>query len=45
VVRDTFVKEALAGEISEATRATVAQASGPGPTLALLLGSPEFQRR
>jgi uncharacterized protein (DUF1800 family) len=45
VVRDVFVKEALAGEISEGTRATVAQATAPAPALALLLGSPEFQRR
>jgi uncharacterized protein (DUF1800 family) len=44
-VRDGFVDHALAGEISEATRATVAQATQPAQALALLLGSPEFQKR
>jgi uncharacterized protein (DUF1800 family) len=44
-VRDEFVRGALGGEASETTRAAVMQASGAGSALALLLGSPEFQKR
>jgi len=36
---------ALAGDISEPTRATVAKAAAPPQAVALLLGSPEFQRK
>ena len=36
---------ALAGDLSEPTRATVAQATAPPQAVALLLGSPEFQRK
>jgi uncharacterized protein (DUF1800 family) len=36
---------ALAGDVSEPTRATVAQATAPPQAVALLLGSPEFQRK
>jgi uncharacterized protein (DUF1800 family) len=35
----------LAGDLSSSTRATVAKASRPAQAVALLLGSPEFQRR
>lgn len=35
----------LAGDLSEATRATIAKAQAPLQALALALGSPEFQRR
>jgi uncharacterized protein (DUF1800 family) len=44
-VRDSFVDQALAGDLSGTTRATVAQATQPAQALALLLGSPEFQKR
>ena len=43
--RDTIVDEVLAGDLAPATRATVAKASTPTQAIALLLGSPEFQRR
>ncbi|HKH71575.1 MAG TPA: DUF1800 family protein, partial [Vicinamibacterales bacterium] len=36
---------ALAGDLSAPTRATVARASAPPQAVALLLGSPEFQRK
>jgi uncharacterized protein (DUF1800 family) len=36
---------ALAGDVSEPTRATVAQATARPQAVALLLGSPEFQRK
>jgi uncharacterized protein (DUF1800 family) len=36
---------ALAGELSEATGSTVARASTPQQAAALILGSPEFQKR
>lgn len=36
---------ALAGDVSEPTRATVAKATEPAQAVALLLGSPEFQRK
>ncbi|MEO6212044.1 MAG: DUF1800 domain-containing protein [Vicinamibacterales bacterium] len=36
---------ALAGDVSEPTRATVAKAAAPSQAVALLLGSPEFQRK
>jgi len=40
-----LVKSALAGEISEATASTIAKATTSPQALALVLGSPEFQRR
>jgi uncharacterized protein (DUF1800 family) len=43
--RDTIVNEILAGDLASSTRATVAKASTPAQAIALLLGSPEFQRR
>jgi uncharacterized protein (DUF1800 family) len=43
--RDTIGDEVLAGDLAPSTRATVAKASTPAQAIALLLGSPEFQRR
>jgi uncharacterized protein (DUF1800 family) len=45
VTIDALVASALAGELSEATAATVAKATTPPQALALVLGSPEFQRK
>jgi uncharacterized protein (DUF1800 family) len=45
VTSDALVASALAGEISESTAATVAKATAQPEALALVLGSPEFQRR
>ena len=42
---DVFVDQILAGDLSEATRSIVGRATQPSQALALLLGSPEFQRR
>jgi len=43
--QDTIVAEVLAGDVSEATRSIVSKAAEPAQAVALLLGSPEFQRR
>jgi uncharacterized protein (DUF1800 family) len=43
--RDVIIDQVLAGDLSSSTRATVAKASTPSQAVALLLGSPEFQRR
>jgi uncharacterized protein (DUF1800 family) len=43
--RDTIVDDILAGDIAPSTRATVAKASTPAQAIALLLGSPEFQKK
>jgi uncharacterized protein (DUF1800 family) len=43
--RDEIVDHVLAGDLSASTRETVAKASRPTQAVALLLGSPEFQRR
>jgi uncharacterized protein (DUF1800 family) len=45
VKADALVAHALAGDLSESTRATIAKAAGPAQAAALVLGSPEFQRR
>jgi uncharacterized protein (DUF1800 family) len=42
---DALVASALAGELSDTTAATVAKATTPPQALALVLGSPEFQRK
>jgi uncharacterized protein (DUF1800 family) len=42
---DALVASALAGELSATTSATVAKATTPAQSLALVLGSPEFQRK
>jgi uncharacterized protein (DUF1800 family) len=43
--RDTITDEVLAGDLSSSTRTTVEKAARPSQAVALLLGSPEFQRR
>ena len=43
--RDAFVDQVLAGDLSAATRSTVARATQTSQAVALLVGSPEFQRR
>jgi uncharacterized protein (DUF1800 family) len=43
--RDRLIQMMLAGEVSEATRTTLARAETPQQLVALTLGSPEFQRR
>jgi uncharacterized protein (DUF1800 family) len=45
VSRDRLIALLLAGDASEATRATLARAETPEQLVALVLGSPEFQRR
>jgi uncharacterized protein (DUF1800 family) len=42
---ESLIAIALAGDISAATRETVAKATTPAQVGALILGSPEFQRR
>ena len=43
--RDAIVDQVFAGDLSSSTRTTVAKAGTPAQAVALLLGSPEFQRR
>jgi uncharacterized protein (DUF1800 family) len=43
--RNTITDQVLAGDLSSSTRTTVEKASRPSQAVALLLGSPEFQRR
>ena len=45
VTSEALVASALAGELSETTAAAVAKATTPPQALALVLGSPEFQRK
>jgi uncharacterized protein (DUF1800 family) len=45
ITSDTLVASALAGEVSESTATTIAKATTVPQALALVLGSPEFQRR
>jgi uncharacterized protein (DUF1800 family) len=45
VTSEALVASALAGELSETTAATVAKATTSSQALALVLGSPEFQRK
>lgn len=40
-----LIAESLVGEMSESTRATIAKAASEPQMIALVLGSPEFQRR
>jgi uncharacterized protein (DUF1800 family) len=42
---DALVASALAGDVSKSTSATVAKATAPPQAIALVLGSPEFQKR
>jgi uncharacterized protein (DUF1800 family) len=43
--RDDLVRKMLAGDVSESTRQVLARAQDPKHLVALVLGSPEFQRR
>ncbi len=43
--QDKLIATILAGDVSEATRQTLAKASGTQQLIALTLGSPEFQKR
>ena len=45
VPQERIVTEVLAGDVSEMTRQTVARATSEPQKIALLLGSPDFQRR
>ncbi len=45
ITSDALVASALAGELSASTAATVAKAGAQPQALALVLGSPEFQRK
>jgi uncharacterized protein (DUF1800 family) len=42
---DLLIKDIFAGDLSATTTATVRKAGTPAQTIALLLGSPEFQRK
>jgi uncharacterized protein (DUF1800 family) len=42
---DVLIKDVLAGDLSDTTATTVRKGSTPPQTIALLLGSPEFQRK
>ncbi|MEN3337321.1 MAG: hypothetical protein V7647_997 [Acidobacteriota bacterium] len=42
---DAITRDVLADDVSAVTRSTVARATGPAQGIALLLGSPEFQRK
>ena len=42
---DVLIKDIFAGDLSATTAATVRKAETPAQTIALLLGSPEFQRK
>ena len=43
--RERIVRDALAGDVSESTLDTVARAATAEQAVALLIGSPEFQRQ
>jgi uncharacterized protein (DUF1800 family) len=45
VPQERIAAEILAGEVSETTRQTIAKAANEPQKIALILGSPEFQRR
>jgi len=45
VARDTLVKDVLGGDLSLSTQSTLAQAQQAPQAVALVLGSPEFQKR
>jgi hypothetical protein len=42
---DVLIKNVLAGDLSDTTAITVRKGSTPAQAIALLLGSPEFQRK
>jgi uncharacterized protein (DUF1800 family) len=43
--QNTVIEQVLAGDVSGSTRSIVAKATEPSQAVALLLGSPEFQRK
>ena len=43
--RERLIREALTGDVSTATRATINKATTHGQMVALVIGSPEFQRQ
>jgi len=43
--RDLVIKSLLGGQVSDATRQTLARAESSQQLIALALGSPEFQKR
>jgi uncharacterized protein (DUF1800 family) len=45
VAADILIKNILAGDLTDATRSTIARAASAPQAIALVLGSPEFQRR
>jgi uncharacterized protein (DUF1800 family) len=45
IPQDRIAAEIMAGDVSETTRQTIAKAASEPQKIALLLGSPEFQRR
>jgi uncharacterized protein (DUF1800 family) len=45
LARDALVGGVLAGDLSPATAATIARAEQAPQAIALVLGSPEFQRK
>jgi uncharacterized protein (DUF1800 family) len=45
ITSETLVASVLAGDLSESTEATIANATTHAQALALVLGSPEFQKR
>jgi uncharacterized protein (DUF1800 family) len=45
VSRQRLIDMMLAGQASDATRNTLAKAESPQQLVALMLGSPEFQKR
>jgi uncharacterized protein (DUF1800 family) len=45
ITGDALIASALAGEVSQSTAGTIAKATNAPQALALVLGSPEFQRR
>jgi uncharacterized protein (DUF1800 family) len=44
-IDEVVVRDALAGDVSASTKATLARATEPAQQVALVLGSPEFQKR
>jgi uncharacterized protein (DUF1800 family) len=45
MLRTQLIRDALAGDVSGSTRATIEKATTAEQTIALVLGSPEFQKR
>ena len=45
IARQALIEEVLGGDLSQSTKAAVARAEQPAQGVALLLGSPEFQKK